>query len=148
MRAGRPWLSVLVATAVLVGLSPTSAAAGDRSTLRAGHRDVTSDLATSRAFRLERRLSDIRTRLDDAPRRALFDLDRARRRLRDLEIEAPRDPRLLRLERDLDRLETDAYRIERRRDLERSLERLRATRPRLATPSFARPPFAPGIRDD
>lgn len=106
------------------------------------------DLSGSLRLGLERDLGDIRRDLRGPQPNADHDLDRARRRLRDLEIERPRDPHILHLEREIDRLEVEADRNERRRKLGRSLKRLEAGRTRYPPPEFLRPPYATDLRGD
>jgi len=99
------------------------------------------DLSSQRTLGLERGLDEIRRDLRGPQRNTDFELDRARRRLRDLEVERPRDPDILHLEREIDGLEIESERIERHRALERSLERSDVGRTRLPPPDFLRPPY-------
>lgn len=106
------------------------------------------DTTSLRSLDLRRSLQDVRTDLHRRPARADYELERARRRLHDLRIEAPRDPRLWRLERDLARLEAEADRYQRRRAIRADLRRLEAGRERLPTPEFLRAPYATDLRGD
>ena len=106
------------------------------------------DSAGPRTLDLRRSLQAVRTGLHRRPARADYELERARRRLHDLQIEAPRDPRLWRVERELARLEAEADRYQRRRAIGADLRRLAAGRERLPVPGFLRAPYATDLRGD
>jgi hypothetical protein len=72
------------------------------------------DRAGARTFELERDLRTVRPRVERAPRASAYDLERLQRRLHERRIEAPRDPRLQRLEIEARRLRWQADRAARR----------------------------------
>jgi hypothetical protein len=72
------------------------------------------DRAGARTFELERDLRTVRPRVERAPRASAYDLERLQRRLHERRIEAPRDPRLQRLEIEARQLRWQADRAARR----------------------------------
>lgn len=117
---------------MLVGAAPSAAFAIDSTSLRGRE--------------LQRSLYDARTQLGTAPGRAGYELDRARRRVHELRVEAPRDPKVWHLKRELARLEARADRIERQQALHDGLRRLERGRERLPVPDFLRAPYATDLR--
>ena len=102
------------------------------------------DATSLRTLDAERRVQDIRNRVDRAPARSAYDLAAERRRLRWLQMEAPRDAAPWRLERELTRLEWQADRVARTRA--RAQARLAAERERLPVPDYLRPPYDVDLR--
>jgi hypothetical protein len=112
-----------------------------------GSAAAASDLAGARLHALGRDLTGIESRLRSHPGRAGFALDRARRQLRALEIEAPRDPEVGRLRREITRLRWRADRAARRRVRDAAPGRLEVGRERLPVPDFLRAPYDTSLYD-
>jgi hypothetical protein len=91
----------LIALAVLISSAPGAAGALDGS--------------GGRTFELQRDLRTVRPRVEREPRAAAYDLRGLQRRLHERRIEAPRDPRLQRLEIEARQLRWQADRAARRR---------------------------------
>jgi hypothetical protein len=62
------------------------------------------DRSDARVLELQRELRLVRPRVEGAPRTSSFDLENLQRRLHDLRIDAPRDPRVQTLQTELRRL--------------------------------------------
>jgi hypothetical protein len=73
------------------------------------------DRAGGLTFELQRDLRTVRPRVEREPRASAYDLERLQRRLHERRIEAPRDPRLQRLEIEARHLRWQADRAARRR---------------------------------
>jgi hypothetical protein len=121
--------------------------AGLMLALPTGSAAAASDLAGARLHALGRDLTGIESRLRSHPGRAGFALDRARRQLRVLEIEAPRDPGVGRLRREITRLQWRADRAARQPARDAALGRLEAGRERLPAPDFLRAPYDTSLYD-
>jgi hypothetical protein len=89
-------LPQLVLGATLMAIPPQIASAIDRS--------------DPRTLELQRDLQTVRPRIERAPRASSFELKNMQRRWHDLRIEAPRDPRVQKLEIELRRLRAQADR--------------------------------------
>ena len=68
------------------------------------------DRSDARLLELQRDLRSVRPRVEGAPRASSFDLENLQRRLHDLRIDAPRDPRVQALQTELRRLRAKADR--------------------------------------
>ena len=68
------------------------------------------DRSDARVLELQRELRSVRPRVEGAPRASSFDLENLQRRLHDLRIDAPRDPRVQALQTELRRLRAKADR--------------------------------------
>jgi hypothetical protein len=89
-------IGCLLTIVVLSASPPTPARAIDRS--------------DARLLELQRDLRSVRPRVEGAPRASSFDLENLQRRLHDLRINEPRDPRVQELEIELRRLRAKADR--------------------------------------
>ncbi|HET6522512.1 MAG TPA: hypothetical protein VFG47_22220 [Geminicoccaceae bacterium] len=127
-----------VALAALVGCLGLAGFAGSGAAV---------DASGARLHGLGRDLSAIAPRLRSDPGRVGFALDRARRQLRALEIEARGDPELERLRREVTRLQWRADRASLRRAREAGLRRLEQGRERLPVPDFLRAPYDTSLYD-
>jgi hypothetical protein len=68
------------------------------------------DRSDARVLEVERDLRSVRSRVERAPRASAFELENLQRRLHDLRIDAPRDPRVQTLQTELRRLRAKAER--------------------------------------
>lgn len=68
------------------------------------------DRSDARLLELQRDLRSVRPRVEQAPRASSFDLENLQRRLHDLRVDAPRDPRVAALQTELRRLRAKADR--------------------------------------
>ncbi|MGH6901750.1 MAG: hypothetical protein ACREIR_03325, partial [Geminicoccaceae bacterium] len=103
MRSKRPAsIIVRLIAFALLGASPSGAVGA-------------LDRAGGRTFELQRDLRTVRPRVEREPRASAYDLERLQRRLHERRVEAPRDPRLQRLEIEARELRWQADRAARRR---------------------------------